>query len=406
MAVKALLIFSAVMALGLGLGVQCLLSLNDSADMSDWGAPPPWPVFRAVLWLRDILIRLSDMMVPPPIRLMEIAQGAWKERLLYLAERFKFADIIGDKALGAAEIAKAAGAHEEQVYRTLRALTTFGVFVEVEPFIFRNNRVSSALRRDHPNSMRAMVSMIGSLSHRVWDEAEFVVRTGQPGDVKAFGKPWFPYLDDHPEDEKVFSEAMTAVDGLGRDTLVVDFDWSQFKRVLDIAGSRGSVLAAILAGHKGLTGLLYDRPPVIEIAKPIWASTYAALQSRVEFAAGDFFVSVPEAKDGDCYFLRTVIHDWNDTDSIKILSTIRKAIGSRQATLVLIEPTLSDKVTSLEHANAMMDAQMMAILGLAKERTVTQYRSILSASGFEFVGRTPSRSLMQFVVAKPVATKP
>lgn len=47
--------------------------------------------------------------------------------------------------------------------------------------------------------------------------------------------------------------------------------------------------------------------------------------------------TLPKAKDGDVYVIRLILHDWDDADSTLILSNIRKAIGSADAKLLIVE---------------------------------------------------------------------
>ncbi len=47
--------------------------------------------------------------------------------------------------------------------------------------------------------------------------------------------------------------------------------------------------------------------------------------------------TMPKAKDGDVYMMRLILHDWDDKDSIAILSSIRQAMGSAKARLLIVE---------------------------------------------------------------------
>jgi hypothetical protein len=46
-----------------------------------------------------------------------------------------------------------------------------------------------------------------------------------------------------------------------------------------------------------------------------WREQHADLLPRVQFVAGSFFENVPTA---DVYFLRHIIHDWNDTAAVQV----------------------------------------------------------------------------------------
>lgn len=45
-------------------------------------------------------------------------------------------------------------------------------------------------------------------------------------------------------------------------TIVLDFSWSSFHRIIDVGGAYGSALAAIMQEHRSLQGILMDQPQV------------------------------------------------------------------------------------------------------------------------------------------------
>ena len=47
--------------------------------------------------------------------------------------------------------------------------------------------------------------------------------------------------------------------------------------------------------------------------------------------------TMPIGEDGDAYLLRLILHDWSDSDSIAILSSIRQAMGNAKTKLLIVE---------------------------------------------------------------------
>jgi SAM-dependent methyltransferase len=88
---------------------------------------------------------------------------------------------------------------------------------------------------------------------------------------------------------------------------------------------------------------------------------------------GNFFDFVPGR--GDAYLLKGVIHDWPDEDAAKILQNIRRVIPP-DGTLLLIE----NIVASGRRPVGPIELLMLVIGGC--ERTESEFRSILSTSGF------------------------
>ena len=100
--------------------------------------------------------------------------------------------------------------------------------------------------------------------------------------------------------------------------------------IADIAGGIGSQLVATLDAHPSVRGILFDQPQVVANAIP---------HPRMERVGGDFFKSVPAG--ADAYTMRWIIHDWPDSESIAIMTNIRKAMKP-DSRLILIEEIIPD----------------------------------------------------------------
>lgn len=50
---------------------------------------------------------------------------------------------------------------------------------------------------------------------------------------------------------------------------------------------------------------------------------------------------MPQAKDGDVFVMRLILHDWDDKDCVTILSNVRKAMGAAKARLLIVEVCIS-----------------------------------------------------------------
>jgi hypothetical protein len=105
----------------------------------------------------------------------------------------------------------------------------------------------------------------------------------------------------------------------------------------------------------------------------------ASVSTRCKIIAGDFFHSVPEAS--DAYVLKYVIHDWDDEQSVAILSNCRKAMP-QASKILLIERIMPERmeVTPIHQRIAMADMNMLAMPG-GQERTEQEYRNLFAAAG-------------------------
>ena len=69
------------------------------------------------------------------------------------------------------------------------------------------------------------------------------------------------------------------------------YDVAPFRRIVDVGGSQGVLLAGLLPAAPSATGVLFDLPKVVDGPREVLAASGQA--DRVELVAGDFFEQVP-----------------------------------------------------------------------------------------------------------------
>jgi SAM-dependent methyltransferase len=326
----------------------------------------------------------------PSGELIAIAAGIWKARALYAAARLRFADLIGDGAVSAEDLASATGMHAPSLRRLMRTLTSLGVLAEIEPSRYRLTGVGAALKEGAPGSARAAIlTLAGDWQWKAWDNMLYSLRTGEPAMRKSFGLSLFDYLAANPEAAAHFDEAMVAVHGGDGANITAAYDFSGLRTIVDVGGGTGALLSAILAANPHLHGVLYERPQTIPQARTLIRN--CGLAARCEVRAGNFFLDVPEGH--DAYILSHILHDWTDEQALPILRNCRRAIGP-EGRLLILEAVLPEDDTP--HPGKMMDLLMLTVTG-GLERTGSEYSQLLARAGFR-VGRIISLASDQSIV--------
>jgi ubiquinone/menaquinone biosynthesis C-methylase UbiE len=334
-------------------------------------------------------------MTPPPhLQMLDLITGYWVSQSVHVAAVLGVADHLIDGPKTSAELATATGAHASSLYRLLRALASVGIFTLEGHDRFRLTPLSECLLSDRPGSQRALAIMNGEEHFRAWGDLLYSVQTGKPAFDHVYGKPVFDYIAGNPRAAAIFDDAMTGVHGAETAAMVDAFDFSRFGTVIDVGGGNGSVITAILQRYPAVRGILYDRPHVVERARPRLDA--AGVSARCQTVSGDFFSSVPPG--ADAYLMRHIIHDWDDDKSLTILRNCRKVM-TPAARLLLIETVIPP---GNEPCFAkFLDLTMLAIPG-GLERTEAQYRTLFASAGFRLERIVPTKADVSVIEGVPV----
>ena len=328
--------------------------------------------------------------------MMNMVTGYWISKMIHVVTELGIPDLLAAGPQRATELAEATGTNAERLYRVLRALASVDVFAEDEDRRFDLTAVGSTLRRDHPASMHAFVSMVLDDSNwQAWNALDWAVRTGDVAFDKAMGMSPWEYTVSHPAFAQVAGEAMTSLSAAQNPAITAAYDFSGIATLADIGGGHGSLLATILNAHPGLRGILFDTPPAIANARQDRHINARELAGRIECTEGDFFDAVPGG--ADCYLLKYILHDWPDHDALRILQSVRRAATSTTRLLIVDAVVPPHKAAT---SAAMMDVNMMVIFG-GLERTEEQFRRLLSQTGFTLQRVIPTECPLSILEALP-----
>lgn len=355
---------------------------------------PPVRMVRAAERMRSALVSLSTHLAPGNVTLLDLAHGNWVSQAVYVAAKLNIADQLANGPLASEVVAHNVGADPDAVFRLMRALAAKSVLKQRRDGRFELTSIGQALRSDTHGSMRNMVLMIGCPEHwELWGSLLHAVRTGEPATDKLRGMPFFSYLETNPEYAEAFNNAMTGFSELSTDAVVAAYDFRRFRIIVDVGGGHGRLLGAILSNTPQSQGILFDLPSVVEGAAPTLEA--AGVADRCTPVGGSFLNTVPEG--GDAYVLKSVIHDWDDEDSVQILRNVRNAIAA-SGKLLLVEMVLPQRPSP--HFGMMLDLEMLINVG-GRERTRADFARVLSQAGFKLSRVVDTVSPLSVIEAVP-----
>ncbi|HEY2846438.1 MAG TPA: methyltransferase [Pyrinomonadaceae bacterium] len=333
------------------------------------------------------------MQPPPEAQLMQLTSGCLVAPAIYVIAKLNIPDILKDGPKTMAELAEATASDADSLYRVLRATASVGVLEEHGDKTFANSPISDTLREDWPRSTKAMTLWMLEPAHwDVYGELMYSVKTGKTAWDKVHGEPCFDSLFGSMKDlGDVFNRAMTSYSLQNIPPILAAYDFSSFGTIADIAGGYGHLLGAILKEYPVAKGILFDLPVVLDGA-PAMLESYG-VRDRVQLVGGDFTEAIPVV--ADCYLLKHIIHDWYDDKNRTILGNVRASmpVGAKVLIIEGIVPAGNEP-----HFAKFLDPEMLMLPG-GKERTEDEFRSLLTASGFEVTRVIPTQSNISIIEA-------
>jgi len=333
-----------------------------------------------------------DLLPNAQAAVLDMIFGRWRSQTLYAGVKLGIFEALARGPRAAAAVAEELGLDTALAYRLVRGLASLELLSENESRAFALTETGELLLKDHPQTLRGVTLLEEGPEHyALWSHLPAMVREGrQNAFVREFGRMAFDHAAHDPAYGAVFNDAMSSYSNAQTAwTLeaLEDYDFSAIRTVCDIAGGQGHLLAGIVAKYPRLAGTVLELPSVIE--------ERSHLHKNLRYVGGDMFESVPAA---DAYFMKMILHDWNDEECGRILRTIARAAARAArpgARLFIVEHIIPDAATP--HFAKLFDLHMMC-WGTGRERTAAEYGALVQDAGWSYVRTWYPRSRMMGVV--------
>lgn len=194
-----------------------------------------------------------------------------------------------------------------------------------------------------------------------------------------------PSLSDFSQPRADASQSARYSELMGRsqrfliEELLVAYDFTQHRRVLDVGGGQGGWVMALARHAPQLQLMLMDLPPVAELARLRVAE--AGLSERISCHGGSFR-SDPLPAGADLITLLRVAHDHADEAVLELLRAIHAALPAG-GHLLLAEP-MAEPGGQASRSDAYFHFYLLA-MGRGRLRTAAQLSALISQAGFASV---------------------
>jgi hypothetical protein len=345
-----------------------------------------------VLLLKERLFasRVPRQKNPLPPVLFQMATGYWLSQAIYVAAKLGIADLLENHPKSSAELAAATRCDLHSLYRVLRALASVGILSQVDNDGFALTRLGNALRSNVPGSLRSVVITLGEIHYQACGELLHTVRTGSPAFDQVFGGSLFEHLQHNTHDGAAFNAGMTDLSYLLARAVLLAYDFSGITTIADLGGGEGELLQSILEFYPETRGTVFDLPN-----DHCSAQCTAKNAERFSYVSGNFFDSVPER--AEVYLLCGILHDWSDELAAVILHNCRKAMAGN-GRLLIVEMIVPE--TNSASFSKLLDINML-VMTTGRERTKSEFHSLLRASGFRISRVIPTMAPQSIIEAYP-----
>jgi SAM-dependent methyltransferase len=325
-----------------------------------------------------------------PQQMLQMITGYWVTQVVHGTARFSLADHLQRGPMTAEAFADTAGLDRLATVRFLRACASLGL-VKVAGGRFFTTDLLDTLRKENPQSLRGFALSQPAPGHWLpWGRFADALKSGKRQTIAALGAEIFEYFGTTPVEAAAFTEAMSGLTVAVAEEVARLLDTTGLMRAVDVGGAAGTLLFSVLRANPRLEGVVFDIPTVVASATS--AAREAGLGQRVEVIDGDFFDSVPE---GDLYLLKYILHDWDDASCVRILRNCRRAVrpGGRVAIVEMLLGEVGEQAFA-----PLMDLNMLVMLP-GRERTLDEYRRLITDGGFGEVTLTPTNTPMTILSA-------
>ncbi|CAA7022840.1 unnamed protein product [Microthlaspi erraticum] len=225
---------------------------------------------------------------------------------------------------------------------------------------------------------------------KTWTNLKDVILEGKDAFVSAHGMKLFDYIGSNKEFGEMFSKAMSETSTFTMNKILQVYKgFEDVNSLVDVGGGIGTNLGLVTSKYPHIKGINFDLPSVV---------AHAPLKPGVEHVSGDMFAEIPR---GDAIFMKSVLHDWNDEDCVKILKNCWKSL-SEKGKVILVEmitpmqPKINDASSKFVLAKDMV---MLTQCSGGKEKSLSQFETLAHDSGFhrcEIICRVNAYHVIEF----------
>ncbi|KAM7498078.1 hypothetical protein LguiA_022492 [Lonicera macranthoides] len=239
---------------------------------------------------------------------------------------------------------------------------------------------SRLLLEDEPLSLRPSLQMIlDPVSEKPWHYmTEWFQNEERTAFETACEMTKWEYSGHESKFNNLFNVAMASDARLIASLVVKDCGavFEGLESVVDVGGGTGMFARAMTAAFPQLKCMVHDLPQVVG---------NLVGSENLRFVGGDMFEAIPPA---NAALLKSILHNWNDEDSVKILKLSKGAIPSKEegGKVIIIDMVVNYSNNQKKDDNSIETQlffdMLMMVSHAGKERNEKEWAKLFKAAGF------------------------
>jgi SAM-dependent methyltransferase len=319
---------------------------------------------------------------PEPI--LRLASGFMATKHLFAASELGLFEALADSPTDLDGLAARTGLTRRAARISADAMVALGL-LEREGDTYRDTDVAAAfLSGRGPADLRPLLRFWDEISYPAWAGLAEALAKGPSKEI--FG------LD--AERQAVASAGIEAILAGPAAALPKTFDFSRYRRVLDVGGGTGSWSIAVARAYPRLEATVFELPTVADVARKRIAA--AGLASRIGVVVGDAMTgALPPGC--DVFLLANLLHYWSPDENRALLRRVRGAAETGSS--LLLPDFWTDPTHTRPLQAALMAGEFAVHLRHGDVYSVEELRGWLDDTGWRFIRHAPLAGPQSLVVA-------
>jgi len=318
-----------------------------------------------------------------PEQILKLSRDFMECRILLTGAELNLFTVLGRKKQTSAALSEQTGLAPRALTMLLDALAAMGLLEKNGDEYSCGDEIARYLSEDSPVSVLPMVLHAVSL----WDRWSCLTEMLK-------GAPCQP---DRPlskaEELRAFIGAMHVVAAPLAADIVRSVKPGKAKKLLDVGGASGTYTIAFLENAPGMAATIFDRPPVIEMARERLKS--AGLLDRVNLVPGDFYTDELPSGHG-LAFISAIIHQNSPDQNLDLYRKAFRALDDGGRIVIRDHVMSADRIHPRN--GAIFAINMLVATAGGGTYTFEEIKDGLTAAGFREIRQISAGERMDSLI--------